>query len=237
MTIQIKLWQVILILSVVSLSIFALFRWSEHKYQLKLDNASTALYRSDRDIKEYEIIVSNLSEYVSEQELLVVSKDEAIRSLKQETERLRALNIKHVNTIGELRMKIDILIDSIPPSDTLIIYKDCNQDIGSYVKLPLFYRYDDKYVKLTTTIGIDGLSDMNFAINPFDINVVLGTKKESLFKKSSQVSIVSTSNPYVDVEAVKFMVVEDKRKSPLYYYGVGAGSATGLIILLNLLLQ
>jgi hypothetical protein len=236
MTIEIKLYKIILVLTVLTLAVIALFRWSGHRHQTELDNASQALYRSEKELNRYEIMVDNLAEYASEQELLVVSKDRVIKAMEEEAERLKALNIKHVRTIGELRLKIEVLAEGVP-ADTIVIYQDCQEDEGSYAKLPLFYRYDDHFVKLTTMVGIDGLSDMNFVIKPFDMNLTLGTKKESLFKRATEVSIVTTPNPYVDVEAMKFMVVEDNRKSPLYYYAVGAGSATGLVVLLNLLLR
>ena len=94
MKVEIKLCHLILVLTVVILSVIALFKWSGHKHQLELDNASQALYQSERDIKQYEIIVDNLAEYASEQELLVVSKDRVIKDMEEEAERLKALNIK-----------------------------------------------------------------------------------------------------------------------------------------------
>jgi hypothetical protein len=100
-------------------------------------------------------------------------------------------------------------------------------DVRNYVRFTIDY-INPAYIYGT---------DMNFVIKPFDMNLTLGTKKESLFKRATEVSVVTTPNPYVDVEAMKFMVVEDNRKSPLYYYAVGAGSATGLVVLLNLLLR
>jgi hypothetical protein len=236
MKVEIKLYQLILVLTVVILSVIALFKWSGHRHQLELDNASQALYRSERDVNQYEIIVDNLAEYASEQELLVVSKDRVIKAMEEETERLKALNIKHVRTIGELRLRIEVLAEGVP-ADTIVIYHDCHEDEGSYAKLPLTYKYDDHFVELNTMISTDGLSNMNFVIKPFDMNLTLGTKKESLFKRATEVSVVTTPNPYVDVEAMKFMVVDDNRKSPLYYYAVGAGSATGLVVILNFLLR
>lgn len=235
MEVKIKLRWIILLFVTVGGLIWVVFSIVASRYQSQINEANTALYEANRDISQYEIIVDNLAEHASEQELLVVSTQEALFEMEKEGERLRALNMKHVRAIGELQLKIEALITDIPPVDTLIIYKECDEVEGSFIKLPQAYRYQDDYIKTATLINEQGLASHRFTVFPFDMPIVLGTKRDGLFKREVEIAAVTTTNPYVDVEDIKFIVVDKQKKpTPVFVTGVGVG-IIGTVVLSLLL--
>lgn len=236
MKIQLRLIHVVLIVIALTTSIWAYLSFRMAKYQREQDRLNTELFEANKDIKEYEITVNNLAEYASEVEVQLVSKERALKKLSEEHERVRQLNIKNVNTIGKLRLRVQVLMDSVPPSDTIIIKQDCEGESGSYIKLPLEYPYKDRWVSMNTSVGVNGYASQSFNIDSLPLNITLGGKKESLFSKQRQVGVVTTPNPYINVQDMSFIQVEDKRKTPAHYLMVGTGVGIAITLLTGLML-
>lgn len=234
MEVRVKIWKVLVVLGVLTAIIIALNSLSNTKHQKEVDKLSMEIYGAKKEIREDSLVIDGLKNQLYETDLIVVSKDKEIRKLASEKDRLKKLDIQRVKTIGELQLALEVAKNNIPPSNTIIIKE---MPDGVFAKLPLNYNYSDEWVRMNTKVNISGLADQTFALNPFNINIVLGEKKEGLFKSSSMVSSVTTPNPYLQVQDMRFAIVEDKRKSPNRYRAEGAfvGSliASGIAIFLT----
>jgi hypothetical protein len=232
-TVKVRLWVIILVVALLTASIWALFKVSGARYQKEKDRLNIELFQANRENEQYTIQVNDLNEYVSELEVVVLSSDKDILRLKEEGERLKAQKIKDVKLIGSLQATINVLKDSIPPSDTIIIEEKRD---GRYIKLPLHYSFKDNYAYMVSTVNDFGMSKMDFGILETPINLAVGTKKEGMFKRGVEVVSVSTPNPYVDLKVNSFAVT-DQTKSNWPYVAIGAGGAIGVVLLLNFLVQ
>ena len=133
MKVTIKLRTIILVVACLILAVFALNYFSGTKHQLEVDKLNMELYTQGVEAEKYKIQVGEMEETVFEANALIISKDSEILKLKEDKERLRALNIKNVDVIGKLKARIEVLIDSVPPAETITVIE---QPDGNYAKLP-----------------------------------------------------------------------------------------------------
>jgi hypothetical protein len=220
MKLTLRLWHIVAGVAVICALYMTHLHLVRGKYQREVDMANTRLYQSDTKVKRYKVMVDSLEEDVAEKQVAIVSKQRMIRRLSQENERIKQLNVRNVKMIGELRVALHAAIDSIPPSDTIIIIKSKDHE-GSFIKLPLDYKYSDRWVDMSAYIGMSGKADLNFSMNELPLNLVIGQK--GYFRGKSDVVIASDPSPYLSVEDVKVMSVEDERRKPAHYIMVGTG--------------
>lgn len=233
MKIEIRLLPAIFIVLIVISAVFALFKISGHRHQIDRDKLSTGLYRAQMEVKRYSVKVDSLTEYVAETDLIIVSRDKEIKRLAEEKARLKELNIKRINTIGKLNLRIEALMDSVPPSDTIIIKEDCDGEQGQYIKLPLSYSSSDRWVTQSAKVGVDGLGSLSFTMSPTPMKIILGTKKEGVFKTSPS-AMVTTPNPYIQIDQSQFVVV-DRQKPTWHYMAYGGAAGVALTLAISLL--
>ena len=232
MKLTLRLWHIVAGVVVICALYMTHLHLLRGKYQGEVDNANMRIYQSDVRTKRYKIMVDSLEEDVAEKEISIVSKQRMIRQLSQENERIEQLNVRNVKMIGELRVALKAAIDSIPPSDTIIIIKPKDHE-GSFIKLPLDYNYSDKWVDMGAYVGINGRAELDFSMNELPLNLVIGQK--GYFGGKSDVVIASDPSPYLSVEDVKVLSVEDKRKKPAHYIMVGTGFGLAVSAALSLL--
>jgi len=231
MIVKVKLRYIILAIAIVIASIWALKYISDTKHQLEVDSLSTELYGANMKVSEYVIEVNGLQETVAETNTIILSRDNEIFDLKEDKERLRALNIKQVDMIGRLEARIRVIIDSIPPSTPVVIIEKPD---GVYAKLPLSYSFKDAYAHMDTDIGLNGKAKMGFGIDSLSINIVVGGQGQGFFKKNKPITAVTTDNPYLSISKSNVALVQNQ-VSPYVYVGVGAGGVLCLALLVNLL--
>jgi hypothetical protein len=227
MKITVRLRTVILVLGTITASTIVLFLLVRGKYHSELNNASVRLYEANQTVEEYTIEVNESREKVFQVNAIVVKRDAVIKQLTEEYERLQALNIKQANMIGELQLEIEIYKHSIPAADTIILYEECDQEEGPFIKLPVSYRYSDKWAELTAVVDKYGKADLGAKITDLNLNIVVGEQKTSFLKRES-VAIVTSDNPYLGVQEQRVMVVDDTKKH-LRWFGAGA-IATGIVV-------
>ena len=226
----IKVWHLIVIILIVVASYSALLSIVRGKYHSEVDRLNIELYEAKMKLNSYDIKVDSLTEKVSESELIIISKQKALKNLEKEYERIKQLRIRDVELIGKLELDIKVLKEKVAPVDTVVIVKDCDDKKGSFIKLPLEYRYSDRWASIYTGIDTIGLADQSFKIKQLPLNLVIGTK--GYFSNKTQVASVTTESPYVNIDDVRFIKVEDKRKSPANYTikGIVAGLAAGFLL-------
>jgi len=231
MKVTLNLSTIILVLTLVLAVGFALNHLSGRKHQLDIDMLNTTIYEQGVETETYKVQVNGLEETVFEAQALIITKDSEILNLEGNNARLKELNIKNVDVIGTLRARIAVLIDSIPPAETITIIE---QPDGNYAKLPLDYTYTDYWADMHTTVNENGLADMVFVIRELQMNIVIGTKGQGFLKKNKPVSSITTDCPYIQIDESTIAVVQNN-VSPYTYLGIGAGVTAGFVILLNLL--
>ena len=239
MKITLKLRTIIIAILIAVATLFVLKKIIDHKYQLEIESVQTELWVAKADVESYKIEIAGMTEYVSESDLLILSKDDEIFSLKKEGEVLRALNVKSLRVIGELEAQIEVFITDIPPQvQDGGVWADFidGVTVKKTLPLPAKYEYKDKYASMSTLIGINGLASQRFEITNLDFNIVIGQQGQGFLKKREDKALVTTDNPYLNMEVSKFAIINNE-PARWVYVGLGAGTVTALVIVANLLIK
>ena len=182
----------------------------------------------DNKIATYEIQIGSLREYVHEVNLDVSEAYRQLSLTQEEKERLEQLSIRRASMIGDLRLKIAAMQDS------LVVYKDSlskvpvvyvptpTGDTVPMVEVPLYFGWEDEWAKSWAEIDIDGQGVSGFEIGDMPISLTLGSRG---FFKKDYVSAVTTNNPYVSLTYGHFQIVKQPKWKPIVISG-----ATGLLI-------
>lgn len=242
MKIELKLRHVVISVLVVLGLLYAVYSFMKDKMDSRVDTLSTQLYQSEQLVRNYKISVGSLRETVAETRLIVVGKDSEILNLKEERERLRALNIKNVSVIGRLEAQVNVLKDSIVPEGPNIPAKKpwtsflpvSGGGDKPMLPLPVSYATSDEWMGMSANINSKGVAQMLLTMNPVDLNFVLGEKKTG-FLRREPTAVVTTPNPYITFDQSNFAIVDNRKPATrcLLYGGViGAGIATSVTLFL-----
>lgn len=160
-------------------------------------------------ISYHEVTIDGLKHQVFEKEQILLTEREAKKAGLLEVDRLKALNIKHVNQIAVLQAEIKSGQDNIPIPDTIIKTITVSSGPKKYVTLPFKTNYKDDYLSLSTWIEEKGTWGFDIK-QPLDLTITAGEKKVGMFKTEPSV-IVDTPNPYVTFNDIQYVSVQ-KRK-------------------------
>jgi len=133
---------------------------------------------------------------------------------------LKALNIKHVNEISKLKLRIDTLLEDVNNSGGVItIHDTITQEPKNYVKLPFVVTKKDQWLSLKDSTDIKGKTFIALTMDvPLDI--VTG------YEKSGKPTIsVLTPNTYVGVVNIKSWKTDAPKVKP---WGIGAQFGYGI---------
>jgi hypothetical protein len=148
---------------------------------------------------------------VYEKNAIILSQDESIKAGIIERDRLKALHLKDLITNTDLSGTIQILRDSLklPASVQFITIHDSS---GTYpvVRLPYEWPYSDKYVTLTTGIRANKIGYFSLSV-PFSGTISVGYVRSGLFKTTPK-GIFTTENPYIKVNSMKVLIVEEPKR-------------------------
>jgi len=160
--------------------------------------------------------------YIAEVNQELKTEREARRQGDIEKEELRKLNIKHLNEITRLKLRIDTIFINIPHTGTVIeVPSDTESDRQeSALLLPFGFQQVDEWLSLYGSFDIQGDFDLDIGM---DVLVdIWGAYK----KKEDNPSITLTSNnPYINVleiSSIKFDAPKPKR------YGIGLQIGYGI---------
>jgi ribosomal protein L9 len=209
--------------------LLVLFTWgifSLGKCSLRdnLDETTIKLQNTLEEIGRDSIVIDSITHYTYTQHLAIVNNNKAINYLEGERERLKALHIKDVTAIGQLEAKIERLnIELQTPVDPVIITLPGSTDSTKYLRLPQEYKQNDEWGWATANIAYPK-STISYGIHNLPLHVVIGEQGQGLFKKSKNVVIIDTPNPFVKIEKANITLVQPKKtflQRPLVWLGAG----------------
>jgi hypothetical protein len=165
-------------------------------------------------IKHSFVTIDGLRNSVYEKNAIILSQDESIKAGIIERDRLKALHLKDLLTNTDLSGTIQILRDSLKlvPGTTIITIKDSSGVAQNYVKIPFtLLNLHEQYIdSLKAGMGINKKAWFKLQI-PFSGTISVGTKKIGLFK-TIPVGIFVTTNPYIHVNSMDVLIVQDQKK-------------------------
>lgn len=210
--------------------IFFLGRYTGHK---KADNASNALILALNDsISSYQYKVGDLTRTAFEQAQIITTQKEAIKRGDLERKELRALNLKLVSEINELNLQVDILLENVTHSGTIIVVQQetidsLNRDINRVkvsqkaILLPFAFTKADKWLGLKGNFDKDGKLDVGLKLTA-DVDVFTGLDKKTKQYKS----VVTSDCPYISVLNIKSQKFDLKKPTR---WGIGLNAGYGII--------
>jgi hypothetical protein len=234
---QTKLWKLsligLLILAVLGLSVYGGI-----KYYLKYERAVKELNKAEVNLRIYDAVVGEQREKIYESRLVIAEVERKLEISEDQKERLKQMNIRNVKVIGQLELQISSYRDS------LTIYNPREYDIeveggeyemieveqtadGAMLPLPASFGYQDEWVKQWAKIDTSGLGSIGFELEPFMIDLTLGSR--GLWNKS-YVSAASTDSPHVVISKNSFQMVDSRKKVWPYVAVGGLGVILGVVL-------
>ena len=161
-------------------------------------------------VRSYKTKIKELEVTVFETKRVVLSQADAIKVGLVERDALRKLNIKTLTELTALKIRLSIVIDSVPNTGE-IVYIDNSKPA---LLLPFTFRDSTKYYSLSGGFDLLGKMDYSLTIASLNLDIYGGVDKKGVAKVS-----VTTDNPYIrinTIESVKITTPSTKR------IGVGA---------------
>ena len=160
--------------------------------------------------------------YIAEVNQELKTEREARRQGDIEKEELRKLNIKHLNEITRLKLRIDTIFINIPHTGTVIeVPSDTESDRQeSALLLPFGFQQVDEWLSLYGSFDIQGDFDLDIGMD-VGIDLWVGLKK----KEKTPSVILASNNPYINVleiSSIKFDAPKPKK------YGIGINLGYGI---------
>jgi len=214
MKIEIKVWVIVLVLIGLLTGIYFL---GGMKYRRDIDRLSTALIQAQNQLSDtvesYEITLGDKVFTIADQKRIILNQEAAIKHHILDKEKLKKLNIAHVQENVRLKAQLTILKDSLELIKPEIIYVvDADSVSVPHLRLPHELNYEDSWMDVGVMIE-DNLS-WGFSIDsPIEADVTIADVKTGWFKKEPRV-LISTDNPYFDVINVQSVSI---KKEPLFF--------------------
>jgi len=226
--IKIRLAGIILFVITV-LGVVGIFKVKEER-----DRVRMVLQDREETIERYEIEVDSLREYVTQAELWIFNKDKKLALTQAELDRIKQLNLRQVYTIGRLEMTVSALKDSLSLWRDSVrvetVYVDNPDDPEGpsipMIELPASFGWEDDYVRSWGLITADGYGESGFDVKSLNIDLTLGSRG---WLSPDYVSVVTTDNPYINIDKNNFSVVQPKKIRPVIV-GVSVGLVTGTVL-------
>lgn len=210
---KVKLYWIVLVL------IFGVFvgAWYGSKEERKISQANIIAARDS--VKHFEVEINGLNNFVALKNAIIADQKDAIRSGLMEIDRLKALHIKDVVTNTELQGTIKILRDSLKlqPGTVIITVKDTSGISRDYVRIP-FTLLDIKEPYLNLNAGMNANRTAYFGMSvPVSGTMTIGYKKAG-FLKSKPVGVFTSDNPYLHIDNMDILIVQERKKWYQYWY-------------------
>lgn len=223
MTTKIKNRNLIIGILIGCLAIFA-FGW--YLSRVKADRASESVISAlNGKITKYEYTIDELKKTAYAKDQLIIEQKQAIAQHLIDKEELKALNLKKVNEVTVLKAKVEILLDSLKHSGTVVTINtgdDDNPVWEDLISLPLGFSENTEFYKIEGEFDKDASLSLDIEI-PMDLSVWTGYPR----KGKNPIAVVTSTNPFVkinDILSVKMDVPKNRRLS------LGLQSGYGLIL-------
>lgn len=225
MNIKINISSLILFLGCITLFYFL----GRGKYHRDIDSAQIALYDAQKRIYDdsisYTKTIDGLQRYVNEKEAKVVSTQKELKEVSSEAERLKKLRVRDVQSISDLRLKIDSMSGKLNTHGNVVIHDTIENELVGYIQMPVRGSFVDEWTRLSVEIT-DTSSFFNMSLT-LPLTATIGTKG---IVKPKTYSFVDTPVPYVTIDKNNVVVVHEKHwydRKLLWLFG---GVATGILL-------
>jgi hypothetical protein len=186
-------------------------------------STSTTIINGLNDIiSTYSYQVNGLEKRVAEKETLIMSQRQALAEGLLVKEELRKLKIKHATDVVNFKSTIEILLDSIKHTGTVVISPCPPDEDHPVLYLPLVFGEQNDYLHLRGEFDEQGKLSMDIKI-PLSVDVFTGYDKTIKKYKTT----VGTDNPYVQFNDIRSVQL-DLRKPRRFGVGVIGGYGLGL---------
>lgn len=217
----------------VLMALLAIFFGGWYVGSQKVKKASEVAQNALKDTIEKLTVQINDTEYQltkTEQELITEKELRKQDIIDKET--LKALNIKHLNEITKLRLRIDTLVEDVIHNGQIIIVQNnrinsladsviANKTDQKAILLPFSFYKQDKWLDLKGNFDNNGKLGIALKLDSIDVDVISSIDKKS---KKNTINIL-TDCPYVQtigVRSYKTDVIKPKR------YGLGLQAGYGI---------
>ena len=191
----------------------------------KANNASESIMGGlNNTLASYVVMIDDNKTYISRIEQENKTQKQAIKDGEIIRKELRALNIKHVNEISRLKLRIDTLLTDISHNGQ-IVHVDTvtiNGKPTNAILLPFEFNKKDNWVTLKGKFDYNGKLDISLKLD--SIGVDLWTAIDKKTKKTN--TYLTTTNPYIgviNIKSQKFDAQKVKRYSAGLFFGYGVG--------------
>ena len=178
----------------------------------QLDNQVSNILALRDTVKATIVVINGLSNSVSEKEALILTQKDALDAAILEKERLKKLALSSVVTNADLTGTIKIVRDSLKliPGYKIITIKDTS-GLHDYMRIP-FTLLDEEEENLHLLAGISANKHPYFSLSvPFKGTMTVGWKKAG-FLKTQPVGIFTTTNPYIHVDDMQVVIIQNPGK-------------------------
>jgi len=187
--------------------IIGLLVWLLLNRQGRISSLNSSLKSLDLKSQEYKTVINNYGIEVIEQKQLILSQKNAINT--------GILELNYWKTVkSKIEYEYKTIIDSfyIPYIDSIHI-SDTIYPKG-FIETPKRFKIDSTNLfKVNGIVLIDGVIIDSIIIEN-KIEIIVGTKKNGLFKKNEQIVSVKNSNPLIKSIGLNNVVIENK--NPFY---------------------
>jgi len=183
------------------------------------DRATEALSRGQADtISYYQTKIDGINTYIASVEQEIKSLRQAKRDGDITNEELRKLNLRQVNEISSLNLRIDTLLTDITHTGRIdTVYAD-NVPHNALL-LPFGFEKKDKWLSLKGEFNSVGKLDISLKLN-FDADLITGINKNT--KKNT--ALLLTDCPYIKTvtfNSIKLDLPKDKKFNVSIFFGYG----------------
>jgi len=200
------------------------------------DNAVNNILALKDTIHASTVTINGLTNYVSEQKALILSQKDALATSELEKERLKKLALSSVVTNAALTGEIKVLRDSLKlvPGTVILTVDDTTMSVNGgdvqagdtaipanwttkssheYVQIPFtLLNINEENINLTAGMSTNKSPYFSLSV-PFKGSMTVGYKKSGLFK-TTPVGIFTTTNPYIHVNDMQVVIIQNP--SPWY---------------------
>lgn len=191
--------------------------WALGRFQR--DNTATSIIQGLNDVmRTYVYTIGDLQKSAWEKDAIITTQKQAIREGLLIKEELRKLKIKYLSEVTHLQTTVEILLDSISHTGTIII-SPCppEEDEHPVLYLPLTFQEKNKFLNLRGEFNEQGKLSMEIKL-PVNVDMWVGWDKETRRLKG----VATIDNPYVHVQNIT-TIKTDLRKPTKWGIGVIGG--------------
>lgn len=197
--------------------------WALGRFQR--DNASRSIIQGLNDVmRTYVYTIGDLQKSAWEKDAIITTQRQAIREGLLIREELRKLKIKHLSEVTHLQTTVEILLDSISHTGTIII-SPCppEEDEHPVLYLPLTFQEKNKFLDLRGEFDENAKLSMEIKL-PINIDMWVGWDKSTKRLKG----IATIDNPYVHVQNIT-TIKTDLRRPSKWGVGIVIGYGVGYV--------